>query len=188
MTRPDEADVPTQDAATASRPIWLLDVDGVLNAVMDPATIPDEYTAVNNHDYAIVYRQSVVDRIASLHESGRVEVRWLTTWMHRANTLARGIGLPEFAVEGDPEVWIERPGTWWKSTVAQRIDAECPAAPLIWTDDDLDYSVGRGEVDWLAGRVTPTLAITTDWRIGLSDYDMDRIESFLALPVVEALR
>lgn len=160
------------------RPIWLLDIDGVINAVMDPAKIPDDHTRLVTDRYSIVYRQVVVDRIALLHKWGRVEVRWLTTWLDSAPELGDRIGLPRFAVEGRGDWLREEPGSWWKSVTAQRISEANPDSPLIWTDDDLEGAADRGEVEWLADRTAPTLALSPNWRTGLSDAFLDRIEAF----------
>src|SRR4051794_18921570 len=100
-------------------PVWLLDVDGVLNALPDwnadePA--PDhawqDYEVVtasprvhDQHKYRITYSPTLTKAIHDLHESGAVEVRWLTTWGRGANVeLADKLGLQHFDVAGEPDV------------------------------------------------------------------------------------
>lgn len=160
------------------RPIWLLDVDGVLNAVCPP--IPEGYEKTRSDGYGITFRRSLIDRVILLHRSEEVEVRWLTTWCNRArDILAPDLGMPEFVVEGeDLMLQVPEPNGWWKSTAAQRVSEAEPTRPLIWTDDDLEDAEQRGEVDWLKHRTAPTLAISPNWRTGITDEFMDRIEAF----------
>lgn len=160
-------------------PLWLLDVDGVVNAVT--RDIPDGYEQIRADGFAITYRPAVMARIAALHTSGSVEVRWLTTWCDdAATTLAPSLGLPDCAVEGTEDHRAGNPMGWWKADTAKRLSDADPERPLIWTDDDLDHAERNGEVDWLRDRTGPTLAIAPDWRNGISDEHLDRIEAFVA--------
>lgn len=123
-------------------PIWLLDVDGVLNAVCHPSRPPRTWdswrsgTAIAAGErFVITFAPELMTGIRDLHESGMVEIRWLTTWGHDANrSLRHLLELPEFPVAGEP-AYAE---AWWKLPCAVR--AAQDERPLIWTDDDLDYS------------------------------------------------
>lgn len=171
-------------ATTGALPLWLLDVDGVLNAVV--ADVPHLYERLRadaaGRGWNITYDPAIIKRIADLHVSGRVEVRWLTTWCQDAATsLAPALGLPPFVVEGVPEFYrrhgIDR---WWKSPAAKALSDAEPERALIWTDDDLDYSERVGDVPWLAQRTGPTLALAPNPRTGLTADNLDRIEAFIA--------
>lgn len=160
-------------------PLWLLDVDGVLNALrLDDL---DGYEQCDARGFRITYNPAIIRRIRDLHESGRVEVRWLTTWCdHAPIHIAPPLGLPDFKVEGaadhvDPDnVW-----TWWKTITAQRLSDAEPDRPLIWTDDDLSYGEKRLEVEWLRERTAPTLALSPNASTGLTASNLDRIERFI---------
>lgn len=181
------ASVPVSDGSESARiaglsPLWLLDVDGVLNAVV--ADVPHLYERLRaeagGRGWNITYDPAIIKRIADLHTSGRVEVRWLTTWCQDAATsLAPAIGLPPFVVEGIPEFHGSHAKGWWKSPAAKRLSDTEPGRALIWTDDDLDYSERVGDVPWLAQRTGPTLALAPNPRTGLTADNLDRIEAFV---------
>jgi len=74
-------------------PIWLLDIDGVINALPDkrsPRYHGFEYAEVGAFGHGIVvlyqihYRTVVVDLVNRIHRDRLAEVRWLTTWVVHA--------------------------------------------------------------------------------------------------------
>lgn len=162
---------------SGERPVWLLDVDGVINAVC--FGVPDGYKRIRANGYEITYDPAIIARIRRLHDSGAVEVRWLTTWCSDADTfLAEPLQMVRsLVVEGELDHRIA--SGWWKSTAARRVSDANPDAALIWTDDDLSYSESKGEVDWLRERTGPTLAISTNPMTGLTADNLDRIEAFV---------
>jgi hypothetical protein len=88
-------------------PLWLLDVDGVLNAVTrrpDPSVWPDwahGYATAEGRRWPITFSPTVMRTIARLHETGAAEARWLTTWEDAANgELAALLELPALEVAG----------------------------------------------------------------------------------------
>jgi hypothetical protein len=88
-------------------PLWLLDVDGVLNAVTprpDRSVWPDweqGYATAEGRRWPITFSPSVARTITRLHRTGTVEVRWLTTWGDDANgDLRTLLDLPELKVAG----------------------------------------------------------------------------------------
>lgn len=175
-------------------PIWLLDVDGVLNALpwrtrrfqkepLEPAW-PDYTQCRSDTDggdrYVITYSPTLMKAIRELHESGAVEVRWLTTWGRGANfRLNKQLGLPEFAVAGEPDIISGFAGApahhWWKLDDARRAHAAEPHRPFIWTDDDL--AAVKDARDWAGDN--GVLAIATDDRSGITPHDLERITNFV---------
>lgn len=178
-------------------PVWLLDVDGVINAISknpDGSVWPrDRWTkteAVSGGTaWPILAAQPVLDFIAKTHESGRAEVRWHTTWQQDALALGAQLGLPEFAVQDCPEFYPERQlvagaapvavrGTWWKLPAAERVVGE-EGRPLIWTDDDI-----RSELEWRGrdrslhalGRV---LTVSPPTHVGLTPKHLRLIDEFI---------
>ncbi|MGI9092829.1 MAG: hypothetical protein ACR2FF_05180 [Mycobacteriales bacterium] len=161
-------------------PIWLLDVDGVVNAMHYPPESDYVSTQVDGggRSFPILYRRPLVVRIGELHRSGVVEARWLTTWCdHAAQNLGPALCLPEFAVEG-ADLYATQARGWWKSDAARRVSSGEPQRPLIWTDDDLCDARETGELNWVADRHAATLLICPDWTVGLTDGEVDRIEEF----------
>lgn len=95
----------------AAVPLWLLDVDGVLNAVAiepDHGIWPRWQRGVARTDggtrtWPITWAPAVVDQLTELFDGGRVEITWLTTWGHDANVeLATLLSLPRLPVAGVP--------------------------------------------------------------------------------------
>src|SRR3954449_6504612 len=74
-------------------PILLLDVDGVLNAAR--LDLPDGWRRGTYAGFVMTWDPTVTARLRQLHESGRVEIQWLTTWAEDADRLlAEPLGLP----------------------------------------------------------------------------------------------
>jgi len=99
-----------------SSPVWLLDIDGVINAPTAPGRKPplhvwpaDDWidTRVWGHRqrFRICVARPVVDFIREVHESGRAEIRWHTTWQDLANQLGEAVGLPELPAK-NPRGWL----------------------------------------------------------------------------------
>ncbi|MFG1872060.1 hypothetical protein [Micromonospora arborensis] len=176
-------------------PIWLLDVDGVINAISakpDRNVWPaDQWTTGTARcagtAWPILAARPVVRFIREAHESGRAEVRWHTTWQHEAAAIAELLDLPEFQVQHCPEfVQAAQPlaglrptgPAWWKLPAAERVVNEEGRA-LLWTDDDADWELRpHGGQDALA-RIQPTLIICPGRHIGLSPKNLRHIDAFL---------
>lgn len=180
--------MPEQKRNVEKKPLWLLDVDGVLNAVTAGTPTSDVWpdwqtfrAEVNlGLGYRIWFSPTVTKFISDLHESGKVEVRWLTTWEGLANLhLGPALKLPEFELAG--QRILPDHDIWWKFKIAQ--DAAEDGRPLIWTDDDLyaaenDYHIGEQVHDWLYNR-GPTLALSPSSRLGLQQKHLDKITKFI---------
>ena len=186
---------------TNKTPIWLLDVDGVLNALpwrgaTDWTGLPskswDDYLVGHaspdpadadrgpKGGYTITYSPELMRRIRELHESGAVEVRWLTTWGRGANLELRELlDLPEFVVAGEPDVLSGFAGApahrWWKFDDARRVREAEPDRPIIWTDDDLVHVSEACE--W--AKAEGVFAISTDDTRGITPVDFDNIVAFI---------
>lgn len=163
-----------------TKPLWLLDVDGVLNAVC--RDIPDGHQRTRCDSFWITYNPNIIKEIVNLHESGAVEVRWLTTWCDRAATvIAPAIGLPlDLKVEGAKDYKQENHQVWWKSITAKRLSDEDPHRPLIWTDDDIAYANRYGDIDWVKDRPGPMMLIASEWEVGLTEEHLDEILNFVS--------
>jgi hypothetical protein len=66
-------------------PILLLDFDGVLNAAR--VDLPEGWKRGTFNGFVLSWDPTVTARLRALHESGRVEIQWLTTWTTDADRL-----------------------------------------------------------------------------------------------------
>lgn len=187
-----------------SRPLVLLDVDGVLNAMQPGDAWPDwqvGQAVADGRSYRIRWSPSVVTRVLRWAEVS--DVQWLTTWGHDANrSLRHLLGMPELPVAGsyddersdagqpDPapagsdahaEVAPAAPdqltGRWWKFDVVRRLVHDDPGRPLVWLDDDL-----LGALDmmaWTREHASASLLVAPDLGSGLVGADLDAVDAFL---------
>jgi hypothetical protein len=185
-------------------PVWLLDIDGVVNAVS--AEPPDVWpadcwvragAACTGVDWPLLAARPVLDFVRRVHRTGRAEIRWHSTWQHEAAAVADALGLPDFAVQPSPEFHARRGqrvggaapvgATWWKLGAAERlVDG---GRTLVWTDDDADVQLGRLAEHRLRGMST-TLILAPRTDVGLTPADLCAIDAFLGLaaaPVPQAV-
>lgn len=167
------------------KPLWLLDVDGVINALASHVVKarhkhPDGqwlskrlFPPGFDHGLVVIWDARVTRFIRDI--SSEVDVMWLTTWVDLAPTLlAPAIGLPDFPVLGAQDDVILSPKTWWKLPLAQRASLD---RDIIWTDDDLQFETPARE--WLSGFPGRQLAIAPDYKRGLTPEHLDRIREFV---------
>lgn len=161
----------------------LLDVDGVLNAfpiwsghrpfppaTTGPNTWP-EYKIVTVDGFNICYAPALCEALLDIHTTGLAEVRWLTTWAHKANELlCEHFEFPNFDVVAGPD--YDAPH-WWKLPHAQKALAE--AGRLVWCDDDI-YA-DRDAQAW-ARSTENVLAIIPDHYVGLTPMNIADIREF----------
>lgn len=148
-----------------SKTVLLLDIDGVLNPMSKQAPTHvwkaadwnrTKIKADDGMEYPFLWSTPVVEWLTGLHQSGRVEIRWHTTWQHEALNVGQVLGLPEFPVQDCPE-WeqacangsalaadLVRQGVppWWKYPAAERVLTD-EKRKLIWIDDDIDDEISR---------------------------------------------
>jgi hypothetical protein len=160
----------------AVTPVWLLDVDGVINVARPGwhATPQRGVAYAQGMGWPMRWAPKLVDRIRSAHTSGLVEVRWCTTWCPYAEQLELLFQLPELvrALSGEPI-----PGgpvsDAMKLAAAYAVLDEGRA--LIWTDDTAVPDVGPDRTE-LVNR--GALLIRPQAKRGLQAGDLDDIEAF----------
>lgn len=117
-------------------PIWLLDVDGVINASRAGwGSPPNRRHAISQgRQYALKYSAELVKAIRTVHNEGLAEVRWCTTWCPDADQLERLWGFPPLI-----RMWDEYPSSGYvddlKRSAARDVLAQ--GRRLIWTDDEV---------------------------------------------------
>lgn len=198
------AETPAAAAPPPAVPLWLLDVDGVLNVVPGHAGASARASPGTRRGSAVAdgvrwpirYVPAVTAAVARLHTAGAVECRWLTTWGEAANAeLRRVLGLPHLDVVATPHV--ARPvragggvafhgagaapddGEWWKLAAVRALVAAAPGRPLVWTDDDLRHHPEA--VAWVRRHGPPSLLVAPRPHEGLTRGALSDIEEFCAL-------
>ena len=170
--------------ATGDRPILLLDVDGVLNAPR--RQLPEGWRQGTFNGFRLSWDPTITARLRDLHESGRVEIQWLTTWTTDADRLlAAPMGLPRglkthARADTAPTGFLgslDGASGWWKLAVAREVAAAEPDRRIVWIDDDLaEQADDTG--DWLAAH-PHVLVVAPDLAVGLTHSQLDAVEAWL---------
>lgn len=164
----------------ADRPVWLLDVDGVVNARHPAWDQPyaQGHAFVDGVTYRLQWAPALTRYIKAVHKRRAAEVRWATTWVDHVHQVERLLRLPAFhtAFRGlgtSPAV----------SAPERKIDAalhvvEVERRPLIWTDDDAIPPAGEVRRR-LEEAGVPVLLLAPDPFEGLTPRHLDVIDAFL---------
>lgn len=169
------------------KPVWLLDIDGVINACNGPRSQPGgswpkrNWITVQVDGFTIVAAKPVLEFINHVHRCGRAEIRWHSTWQQRSLLVGAALGLPVFPVQGASEFTtytsLSRRPRWWKLPAARRV-LQFEGRPLLWTDDDavdLDTQLRKR----MAALGQPLLIVAPDTQTGLTAADLASIDAFL---------
>lgn len=146
-------------AVPPTRPLLLLDVDGVLLVVR---------TALGDDDEALEYEPTIHPEAGAwLRElADAFDLVWATTWEDLANRMiAPALGLaPLPAIQFDMARHLPTPKL--PSVIAWVGDRPC-----AWIDDDLQHDADT----WAAGRAVPTLLVHADMSIGIERRHVDEL-------------
>lgn len=197
-----------QPVSPGTAPLWLLDVDGVLNAVTskpDP-TVWDDWQHGEAHaqggTWPICFSPTVMRTIRRLSEGGFVDVRWLTTWKAAANgDLIELLGLPAFSVAGADASAEASPSAVAASaengppTQGAAVATGRQGGKTWWKFDivrelvraapnrpliwtDDDLRVERDAVTWVRDHAPHNLVMAPPSAVGLTPRQLRRIEEF----------
>lgn len=180
---------------SGSRPVLLLDVDGVLNAISrvpDTSVWPKELwrghrvTDLDGNTWPILAAQPVLDYLSAVHEQGLAEIRWHTTWRSSAKLrLAPVLGLPDWPVAESPTslpTQRDAAGRWWKTATAHHVVHQ-EGRRLIWIDDDIAFEKTWPNSEIHAVLTSDVLAISPNSVVGLDRADLFRVDGFLGVDV-----
>jgi len=161
-------------------PVWLLDVDGVINASRpDWGTAPRRehvWSPSDHQSYLMRWAPGLIDRIRALHASGTVEVRWCSTWCPDAEALERLWRLPPLE-RALTEVPVPKGAYGWPLKVEAARAVLAGGRRLVWTDDEAVPTSGVLHDELTAdGRA---LLIAPNPTRGLQPDHVDDIEAFL---------
>jgi hypothetical protein len=153
-----------------TRPLLLLDVDGVIN----PYGTPEPPVGFTDHH---LFPGEEPVRVNPTHgawitEAGKVvDIAWASTWNEEANELLA----PLLRIAPLPLVRMPPP-PFDPNEKVPRIDAYAETRPAAWIDDIHTPLAHR----WAAERAAPTLLITADPAIGLTRESIDRVIAWAA--------
>ncbi|MFK3985249.1 hypothetical protein ACI2K4_33355 [Micromonospora sp. NPDC050397] len=158
------------------KPVWLLDVDGVLN-VDDPGrwggTLAYGYATAAGRSVLLQWMPPLISRIHALHAFGLVEARWSTTWCAYADELERLWELPQLG-RAFTEPLTGDAAASAKLATARSVRAD--GRRLIWSDD-LETPTDGPVYEELTGGGHALLIRPDSW-VGLQPDDLDAIETF----------
>ncbi|WP_052720198.1 HAD domain-containing protein [Actinoplanes rectilineatus] len=165
---------------TAEPPIWLLDIDGVINASRAGWSRAPHSTQVwssmDRREYRIRWEPQLIAAIRRIHDSALAVVRWSTTWCPDITAVQDRLGTGAYETAfGDRPAHL----VWAELKVRAALDVLEGGRRLIWTDDvevdaarDLFPELGEAEK---AGRA---LLIAPNPSRGLRPEHIDLIEAF----------
>lgn len=156
-------------------PVWLLDVDGVVNATRPGwGAAPRRASVYADGDaWTMRWAPALTDRIRDLHLAGVAEVRWCTTWCPWADQLERLWRLPVLAKAfTDP---LTGPAAAAAKLAAART-VRASGRRLVWTDDEVTPRSGPVHDELTADASGLLIAPTA--RRGLQPADIDAITAF----------
>ncbi|GAA2370120.1 HAD domain-containing protein [Dactylosporangium salmoneum] len=161
-------------------PVWLLDVDGVIN-VAEPAWTgaPRRGAATaEGVGWPLRWSPRLVKRIRQLHRDGVLEVRWCSTWCAWPEQIARALRMPclDRAFGDVPDASVA------KLAAARAVLRG--GRRLVWTDDVVVPEPGDLHDELTAGG--RALLIRPDPRHGLTPAHLDAIEAFARADAIEA--
>jgi hypothetical protein len=160
-------------------PLWLLDLDGVINGSRPGWSGPPRTTSLAAHGvgYRIRYAPALIQRIRALHNADRVEVRWSTSWVDHCEDLNQLFNLPgvEAAFHLTDATQTQTKAHIGKLKVRAALDAVRAGRRLIWTDDEVIPVQGPDRAELEAG---DALLIVPDERRCLRPDDLDVIEAY----------
>ena len=150
-------------------PLLLVDVDGVISLFgFDHAAPPTGGRFVLVDGIAHFLSGTAGAHLRRLEPA--FELAWCTGWEEKANEYlpaALGLAGPLAHVE------FERDGRplrahWKLGGIDRHVD---PSRPLAWIDDAHDEACRS----WAAARTAPTLLVTTDPAVGITELEVDRL-------------
>lgn len=154
---------------STSRPLLLLDVDGVL-APLGPGPAGEDLVSFTADGHHVAFARATPARLARLTRHFRLV--WATSWQDGANEhLAPALGLPTLpVVRLSPDDEFE-PGTSWKLAAVR---AFVRGRPFAWLDDELGFDVHQ----WAANRDAPTLPVDVRPDVGMTEEHVEALVRF----------
>jgi hypothetical protein len=135
-------------------------------------------------EWPLLAAEPVLRFLRQVHERGRAEIRWHSSWQEYSVNVGGALGLPDWPVLPCPEYEKQAPtltplpslvSDWWKLPAALRVIEE--GRPLLWTDDDTRRKLPSKDIAALGNGV---LVISPAEDKGLTRHHLRRIDAWLA--------
>jgi len=167
--------------APAATPVWLLDVDGVVNARRPAWDQPFSHgnAFVDGVAYRLQWAPELTKYIRGVHKRKAAEIRWATTWVDHVHQVERLLRLPAFRTAFRGLGSAPSIGAPDLKLIAALQVVEVERRPLIWTDDDAIPVLGA-QRRRLEEAGVPVLLLAPDPYEGLTPEHLERIDAFLA--------
>ncbi len=164
IDRPDIHEALHSSSNPATKPLLLLDIDGVLSPFGGGP--PPGFKRETVGSYEVIWSPQHRDWLLQLSQS--FQLVWATTWEHSANeAMSPILQLGQLSV-----IEFDRgTGDTWKLPSVQEFVGNRPAA---WIDDDLYLDAH----EWARQRDAPTLLIRTSSSVGLTKAHVDQLQTF----------
>lgn len=176
----------------SNRPVWFLDIDGVINVIPSNRNnvkqphykIWKKWESIFIEGFPIIYSPELIDGINQI--SHIVDIVWLTTWREKAVSLfAPAVGLNDFPAQDSSGSHIVRSGhlltpqeRWWKLNAVME-DVSTYRRPVIWTDDLITTkNIGNFIKKHAKIYDVPMKTITPYGSLGLEPHHLNSIKSF----------
>lgn len=157
--------------------VWLLDVDGVLNTRRPGWGAPPAhgFAYSEGRPFRMRWAPALMQRIRAVHDSGRVRIRWCSTWCPESDQLERLFDLPHF-----DRVWTDQLNGLLAglAKLDAAYDVLAQGHRLVWTDDQEVPAAGVIREELTAGG--RALLIAPAPARGLQPEHLDQIERFVA--------
>lgn len=152
---------------TPTKPLLLLDVDGVLCPIGPGPGEPMRTVVLE--DFPFIFSEQLPVRLSTLAE--QFTLVWATSWEQDANQLlAPALGLPDLpfiSFAGPPA----RPGHTWKLAAVRRFVGH---RPMAWIEDELGHDAHA----WAQKRSQPTLLLDINPSWGLAQAHVNALIKF----------
>lgn len=183
------------------KPVLLLDIDGVVNAMSKQLPTQTWHTPLWNkgvltdlhtgQGYCMKWSTPVIDWLTSIHTQDLAEIRWHSTWQEQAPRFGEMAGLPVFKVQECPE-WAEFNANggalkaelirkcqvpWWKYPAAERVASE--GHPVVWIDDDITWEI-QPKTRAVLAQVHKLCLVSPSEGMGIAPKHMRQVDTFLA--------
>lgn len=159
--------------------VWLLDVDGVINASRPSwGGAPTRRSVMaKGREWRISFAPDLITRIRRIVKAGQLEIRWCTTWCPDIVEIQKVTGLPPLR-----RCWYEEPGApaaadSLKFAAAARVLTE--GRRLVWTDGEIFERI-PGALRRRLADPRRCLLLAPAPKKGLQPEHLDYIEAFAA--------
>ena len=148
-----------------TRPLLLLDIDGVLN----PLGVREAAGFIEHQVGGMTVLLSPAHGRWLTALAERFDLVWATSWEQDADLLiADLVGIPR----GLPYITFTNQSGW--TAKLPDVDRYVGDRAVAWIDDQ----IGPAEEAWAAERSSPTLLVRTDQRVGLTTEHVDQLLEF----------